>query len=134
LPPREGIEKLLEEAALQSDQDEIEDVRSSVSLMTVHAAKGLEFDCVFVTGLEQGLFPSIRQASEGERDEEEERRLFYVALTRAKRLLYLSYASERAKWGQRERTMPSEFFEDIDPRLTAPASLENTTEKTIELL
>ena len=65
LPPREGIEKLLEEAALQSDQDEIEDVRSSVSLMTVHAAKGLEFDCVFVTGLEQGLFPSIRQASEG---------------------------------------------------------------------
>jgi DNA helicase-2/ATP-dependent DNA helicase PcrA len=113
----EGIERLLEEAALQSEQDSIAESgeRAAVSLMTVHASKGLEFDVVFVTGLEQGLFPSTREAED--RDNEEERRLFYVAMTRARKRLFLSYAHERMKYGAREPALPSEFFEDIDDRL-----------------
>lgn len=122
--PPEGVERLLEEAALQSEQDELSrDERNSVSLMTVHASKGLEFNTVFVTGLEQGLFPSEREGG-GERDPEEERRLFYVALTRAKSRVFLSYASERMRWGSREYTLPSEFIADIDPRLLQPATFE----------
>lgn len=125
LPP-EGIEKILEEAALQGDQDEMDmpsgkkGEKDAVSLMTVHASKGLEFDTVFVTGLEQGLFPSIRM-DDTDRDPEEERRLFYVALTRAGKNLFLSYARERMRWGSREHTIPSEFLEDIDPRLLISA-------------
>lgn len=114
--PPSGIEKLLEEAALQSDQDELEEKQSAVSLMTVHASKGLEFDVVFVSGLEQGLFPAIRQ-NDASRDEEEERRLFYVALTRARTRLFLSFAHERMKYGSREFAVPSEFIDDIDARL-----------------
>ncbi len=112
--PPQGVERLLEEAALQSDQDELAEKRAAVSLMTVHASKGLEFDAVFVTGLEQGLFPSIRDDG---RDTEEERRLFYVAVTRARKLLFLTYAASRMKYGSREFTLPSEFLEDIDQRL-----------------
>ena len=114
--PVTGMEKLLEEAALQSDQDELEERQEQVSLMTVHASKGLEFDAVFITGLEQGLFPAIRQNDAG-RDEEEERRLFYVALTRARKRLYLSFGHERMKYGSREYAIPSEFIDDIDARL-----------------
>ncbi|MFA7309595.1 MAG: UvrD-helicase domain-containing protein [Candidatus Paceibacterota bacterium] len=113
--PPEGIERLLEEAALQSDQDELSEEKSAVALMTVHASKGLEFDAVFVTGLEQGLFPSTRE--DEKRDPEEDRRLFYVALTRARKRLFLSYASQRMKYGSREFTIPSEFIDDIDARL-----------------
>lgn len=137
LPP-EGIEKILEEAALQSDQDELDlpagrqEHQDAVSFMTVHAAKGLEFDAVFVTGLEQGLFPSIR-IGETDRDPEEERRLFYVALTRARKRLFLSCASERMRWGSRERTVPSEFLADIDPRLiVGPEAARIENERIIE--
>lgn len=114
----EGVEKLLEEAALQSDQDELTEEKAAVSLMTVHASKGLEFDAVFITGMEQGLFPSTRE--DEKRDPEEDRRLFYVALTRARKRLFLSYAAERMKYGSREYTVPSEFLEDIDQRLITP--------------
>lgn len=115
----DGIERLLEEAALQSEQDSLEghEERMGLSLMTVHASKGLEFDAVFITGLEQGLFPSLREG-DGTRDPEEERRLFYVAVTRARKRLFLSYAHERLKYGERERTLPSEFLADIDDRLS----------------
>jgi DNA helicase-2/ATP-dependent DNA helicase PcrA len=130
-PPPEGIEKLLEEAALQSEQDTLDENVQAVSLMTAHASKGLEFDAVFITGLEQGLFPSTRENVD--RDQEEERRLFYVALTRARKRLFLSYASDRMRYGERERTIPSEFLEDIDPRLMQSARLGQTTyeEETI---
>jgi len=121
--PPEGIERLLEEAALQSDQDELAEKRSELSLMTVHASKGLECDAVFVTGLEQGLFPSIRDDA---RDSEEERRLFYVAVTRARKLLFLTYAAQRMKYGSREFTMPSEFLEDIDTRLMTVLSRDTS--------
>ncbi len=117
--PPTGIERLLEEAALQSEQDELDINRDKggISLMTVHAAKGLEFDAVFVVGMEQGLFPSLR--NDESRDPEEERRLFYVALTRARKHLFLSYAYERTKYGTRESALPSEFLSDIDARLLA---------------
>ncbi len=131
--PIEGIERLLEEAALQSDQDQLEDKENAVSLMTVHASKGLEFDAVFITGLEQGLFPSIRE-NDATRDSEEERRLFYVALTRARKHLFLSHASERLRWGSREFTLRSEFIGDIDPRLiVSPEPAREEEEGTIEL-
>ena len=121
--PPMGTERLLEEAALQSDQDQLEDSLDAVSLMTVHASKGLEFEVVFITGLEQGLFPSIRMndpplsGESGGRDPEEERRLFYVALTRARERLYLVHARERMKYGSREYAVGSEFLDDIDARL-----------------
>lgn len=84
--------------------------------MTVHAAKGLEFDVVFVTGLEEGLFPH-RGFDETDRDEEEERRLFYVAVTRARQKLYLTYAQSRLVFGSRQVNLPSEFIFDIDEEL-----------------
>lgn len=129
--PPEGVERLIEEAALQSEQDQLEDRDNAVSLMTVHASKGLEFDAVFITGLEQGLFPSIRQ-DDSSRDPEEERRLFYVALTRARQRLFLSHASERMRWGSREYTLRSEFIGDIDPRLLTRPTPEDQDEQIIE--
>jgi DNA helicase-2/ATP-dependent DNA helicase PcrA len=116
MPSQEGIERLLEDAALMSDQDSLDKSTEAISLMTVHASKGLEFDAIIITGLEQGLFPSIRVNDES-RDPEEERRLFYVALTRARHTVYLTYANSRLKYGSREYATASEFIEDIDPRL-----------------
>ena len=114
LSPR-GAEALLEEAALQSDQDEMRENDDRVSLMTIHASKGLEFETVFLTGLEQGLFPSLH--IDETTDPEEERRLMYVALTRAMDRLFLTFARARLRFGSRERAVPSEFLADIDPRL-----------------
>jgi DNA helicase-2/ATP-dependent DNA helicase PcrA len=115
LPPGEAVERFLEDAALQSDQDEIKEERNAVRLMTVHAAKGLEFDYVFITGLEQDLFPHARQNDERKHadEAEEERRLFYVALTRAKKKVFLTYASVRTLFGSRQVSVPSEFIFDI---------------------
>ncbi|MSU55552.1 MAG: ATP-dependent DNA helicase PcrA [Candidatus Taylorbacteria bacterium] len=117
----EGIEKFIEEAALASDQDELTKNKSAVKLMTVHAAKGLEFEYVFITGLEDDLFPHKRLSAGkiDERQSEEERRLFYVALTRAKKKLYLSYASVRTIYGSKQINVPSEFVFDIDEELVS---------------
>jgi DNA helicase-2/ATP-dependent DNA helicase PcrA len=116
LPPQAGIERFLESAALSSDQDELKDETNAVRLMTVHAAKGLEFPTVFITGLEEGLFPYERdEGSEAER--EEERRLMYVALTRAKEKVFLSFASYRTVFGSKNATIPSQFFGDIPEEL-----------------
>jgi DNA helicase-2/ATP-dependent DNA helicase PcrA len=114
LSPEEGVEKFLTDAALQSDQDELLKDTNGVKLMTVHAAKGLEFDYVFITGLEERLFP-LERIGETVTDEEaeEERRLFYVALTRARKKVFLSYASTRTIYGRREFSVPSEFIFDI---------------------
>ncbi len=116
LPPEEAIEKLLGDAALASDQDSLMKSEYAVKLMTVHAAKGLEFPYVFVAGLEQDLFPHRRMGAGvvSKEDSEEERRLFYVAITRAKKKLYLSYASVRTIYGKRQVNAPSEFLSDID--------------------
>jgi len=112
LAGEEAVIKISEEAALMSDQDEIKEKENVVRLMTVHAAKGLEFEKVFITGLEQGLFPHDRLGEKRE-DQEEERRLFYVALTRAEKKLYLSYAASRTIFGKRQYNVPSEFITDI---------------------
>ena len=111
-----GMEKLLEDAVLMSDQDELAETGKGVKLMTVHASKGLEFDYVFVTGLEDGLFPHERGEAENMTPEEaeEERRLFYVAVTRARKKLFLSYVQVRTIFGSRQMTIPSEFVSDID--------------------
>ena len=87
-------------------------------LMTVHASKGLEFKYVFVTGLEQDLFPHARTGTGTKEDKEEERRLFYVALTRAEKKLYLTYASLRTIFGMKQVNTPSEFIYDIPAHLT----------------
>lgn len=115
--PPAGAERLLEDAALMGEQDSLEEGAKAVSLMTAHASKGLEFDAVFIAGVEQGLFPSTRETDT--RDPEEERRLFYVALTRARKEVYLAYAARRMRYGSREFCYPSEFLEDIDARLLA---------------
>ncbi|HEU0080770.1 MAG TPA: UvrD-helicase domain-containing protein [Candidatus Paceibacterota bacterium] len=113
--PGEGVSKLLEDAALATDQDEMEEDKPAARMMTVHASKGLEFEHVFITGLEQDLFPhrGMESSKREKRDEEEERRLYYVALTRAKKRLYLSHASMRTIFGSRQVTVPSEFVFDI---------------------
>lgn len=111
----EALEKFLEDAALASDQDELEKDNGGVKLMTVHASKGLEFDYVFITGLEEGLFPHERLNQSDDHDDEEERRLFYVALTRAGKKLYLSYATMRTVFGSQTMNMCSSFIHDIDP-------------------
>ncbi|OGH65404.1 MAG: hypothetical protein A3B83_04280 [Candidatus Magasanikbacteria bacterium RIFCSPHIGHO2_02_FULL_33_17] len=128
LPMPEGIEKLLENSALASDQDEIDqkNERSAVKLMTVHASKGLEFDYIFITGLEDSLFPSKRNNKQTDEEKEEERRLFYVALTRARKKIYLSYASIRMIFGSKQMNPPSEFIFDIKDNLIEDISNKRT--------
>ena len=113
----DGIENFLSEIALVSDQDAMKD-EERVRLMTVHASKGLEFETVFITGLEEGLFPSDkdRDSQVSTEKSEEERRLFYVAVTRAKKKLFLSYAQTRTIYGSRGVNIPSEFIFDIDEK------------------
>ena len=117
LPQGLGMEKLLEDASLASDQDTLMHKGKGVRLMTVHASKGLEFKYVFITGLEQDLFPHTNNGTKSKEDAEEERRLFYVALTRAEQKLHLSYASLRTIFGSRQVNMPSEFIFDIPDHL-----------------
>ncbi len=112
-----GLEKLLEDAALSSDQDTLMHKNKGVRMMTVHAAKGLEFKYVFITGLEQDLFPHARSNGASREDKEEERRLFYVALTRAEQKLYLSYAQLRTIFGMKQVNSPSMFLDDIPSHL-----------------
>jgi len=116
LPTDEAVPIMLSEIALASEQDSLEEKKPGVKLMTVHASKGLEFDTVFIVGLEDGLFPH-RGIGDSPKDEEEERRLFYVAVTRARKKLYLSYTESRLIFGSRQRNMPSEFIFDIDENL-----------------
>ncbi len=112
------LENYLEDVALLTDQDnEKEEDRDKVTLMTVHSAKGLEFKNVFIVGLEDHLFPSA-PATEKRTPEaiEEERRLFYVALTRARENVWFSHASQRYKWGKLDFCSPSRFLTEMDER------------------
>lgn len=112
----DGLEAFMESAALASDQDELKETTDAVRLMTVHAAKGLEFLHVFIVGLEDGLFPYERE-DDTENSKEEERRLMYVALTRAQKKVFLSYASYRTIFGSKNATLPSQFLSDIPQEL-----------------
>jgi DNA helicase-2/ATP-dependent DNA helicase PcrA len=114
-PDREdkSLGTFLQEVALLTDADEKKDEGDKITLMTVHAAKGLEFPLVYVAGMEEGLFPS--QMSMNSREEvEEERRLFYVAVTRSEKQLYLSYANTRFRFGDMNFCEPSRFLDEID--------------------
>ena len=116
LPPFRTLGEFMQEVALLTDADKDEkDNNNRVSLMTVHAAKGLEFPVVFISGLEENLFPSI-QSLDSRSELEEERRLFYVAITRAEEKLTLSYAETRFKWGNRTFCEPSRFIDEIDQK------------------
>lgn len=106
----ETLDEFLAEAVLMSSADE-ETAKNSVTLMTLHAAKGLEFPVVFIVGMEEGLFPSLRDDSE--ESVEEERRLAYVGMTRAKEKLFLTYASSRFAMGQRSYNLPSRFLTEL---------------------
>ncbi|MDY3784046.1 MAG: 3'-5' exonuclease [Candidatus Cryptobacteroides sp.] len=118
----------LENVSLLSNVDvtDEEDASNRISLMTVHSAKGLEFPYVFIVGLEENLFPSGGMVS-GAQDIEEERRLMYVAVTRAKKALALSYATSRMRNGKHESNPPSRFIRDIDPSyLELPADFHSS--------
>ena len=115
LSPDDALDRLLEETALVADQDAYEGEADAVTLITLHAAKGLEFPVVFIAGLEEGLFPHNR-ALDDEKELEEERRLAYVGITRAKRRLYLSHAWRRATWGGGGMSIPSRFLLEIPRR------------------
>jgi len=132
----DGIEKLLEDASLSSDQDSLMNKAKTggVRLMTVHASKGLEFKYVFVTGLEQDLFPHVRTGQGTKDDKEEERRLFYVALTRAEKKLFLTYASLRTIFGMKQVNNPSEFIYDIPTHLTEFKQSSSRSGETIVYL
>jgi DNA helicase-2/ATP-dependent DNA helicase PcrA len=109
------LQDYIENISLMTDADmEDEDDKNRVSLMTMHSAKGLEFKEVYLAGIEEGLFPS-QMAMNTEKELEEERRLFYVALTRAEEKATISYANNRYKWGVSNPARPSRFINDLDP-------------------
>lgn len=112
----DGLLAFLEEITLASDQDQLDETSNAVNMMTIHAAKGLEFDTVFIGGMEEGLFPHARSLFQPS-EMEEERRLCYVALTRAKRRAYFIYAEQRTVFGHTQITAPSRFLKDIPKEL-----------------
>jgi DNA helicase-2/ATP-dependent DNA helicase PcrA len=113
VPP---LEEYLQSISLYSEQDSLQEDRELVTLMTLHNAKGLEYDTVFIVGCEDGAFPHMRALEEG--GEEEERRLCYVGITRAERRLYMTWARERRLFGRSERNLPSRFIDELPPELT----------------
>ncbi|MCY1719820.1 exodeoxyribonuclease V subunit gamma [Prolixibacteraceae bacterium Z1-6] len=122
----EKLENYLEDVALLTDQDnEKDEDKNKVTLMTVHSAKGLEFKNVFVVGLEENLFPSQRQGESNTQEAlEEERRLFYVALTRAEDNACFSFANQRYRWGNLDFCTPSRFLEELDERYLDSSGVE----------
>ena len=110
---KNGLEDFLDDIALQQDRDEEDDSQGGVSLITLHAAKGLEFPAVYMVGVEEGILPHQRSLEEGTK--EEERRLFYVGMTRAMERLTMSYCVNRKKYGEVIRGEPSAFLEELDP-------------------
>lgn len=113
--PESSIDDYIQQISLISDIDEKDLSTNQVKLMTLHSAKGLEFPVVFIVGLEQGIFPLVRYGSNRD-DEEEERRLFYVGLTRAMDRVYLSYAKNRHRFGMDSYQLPSKFLSEIDKK------------------
>jgi DNA helicase-2/ATP-dependent DNA helicase PcrA len=113
VPP---LEEFLQQISLYTEQDGLREEESLITLMTLHNAKGLEYDTVFIVGCEDGAFPHMRALEEG--GEEEERRLCYVGITRARRRLYLTWARERRLFGRAERNLPSRFIDELPAELT----------------
>ena len=132
LTPDDALDRLLEETALVADQDAYEGEADAVTLITLHAAKGLEFPVVFIAGMEEGLFPHNR-ALDDEKELEEERRLAYVGITRAKRRLYLSHAWRRATWGGGGMSVPSRFLMEIPAELMVGPQLNRGAEYGLDM-
>ncbi|HEY8737434.1 MAG TPA: UvrD-helicase domain-containing protein [Candidatus Dormibacteraeota bacterium] len=116
LPPGEGLQAFLEDVALMSDVDSMDDQAQGMTLITLHMVKGLEFPVVFMLGMEEGLFPHSRSL-DSPAGLEEERRLAYVGMTRAKDRLYLFHTFRRHLWGSANLNLPSRFLADIPPEL-----------------
>src|SRR5690606_17227688 len=111
-----GLDIFMQDIALLTNEDNDKDPNAdTVSLMTIHSSKGLEFPYVHIVGLEENLFPSQRSLN-SRSDLEEERRLFYVALTRAEKNVYISYATSRYQWGTLNNCEPSRFIDELDPQ------------------
>ena len=131
------LTNFLEEMALVSDADSVEEGTNFVTLMTLHISKGLEFPVVFMVGMEEGLFPSSRSIDEADPESvEEERRLAYVGMTRARKKLFMTYARSRRVWGQEQMHPPSRFLKEIPEkfvyrksRSSRPAFLDRFQEK-----
>ena len=123
--PRENLAQFLDEVTLVSDQDTMEDATEKATLITLHAAKGLEFPVVFIVGMSENIFPH-RRVADDPNQMEEERRLAYVGMTRAKQRLYLVHAETRGQWGgPPQESAPSRFFLSIPAELmTSPYGLE----------
>jgi DNA helicase-2/ATP-dependent DNA helicase PcrA len=122
MPTDMALPALLEEVALVSDVDDLKETAEAPVLLTLHAAKGMEFAVVFITGMEEGLLPHSN-ALEDPESLEEERRLAYVGITRAQDRLYLVYAFRRTAWGRSDLAQPSRFLIDIPPALTTDKPL-----------
>jgi DNA helicase-2/ATP-dependent DNA helicase PcrA len=110
------LEEYLQQISLYTEQDGLSEEESLITLMTLHNAKGLEYDTVFIVGCEDGAFPHMRALEEG--GEEEERRLCYVGITRARQRLYMTWARERRLFGRAERNLPSRFVDELPAELT----------------
>lgn len=109
-----SLQNFLEEMALVSDADDVDENAEAITMMTLHISKGLEFPVVFISGMEEGLFPSARTFDSTDPDAvEEERRLAYVGMTRARERLYLTHARSRRVWGQEQHHSPSRFIDEI---------------------
>jgi DNA helicase II / ATP-dependent DNA helicase PcrA len=109
-----NLASFLQEISLITDADKYDENKPAVTLMTVHASKGLEFPVVFIVGLEENLFPMGARNGE-EANIEEERRLFYVAITRAQKHLFFSHSKMRFKFGEEQRQARSRFLNEVDP-------------------
>lgn len=112
------LSNYLEEMALAGDQDKTDNETNAITLMTLHISKGLEYPYVFIVGCEENLFPSLRGDDDNLDDLEEERRLAYVGMTRARKKLWLTYAKMRRVWGQEQMNQPSRFLKEIPKELT----------------
>jgi len=122
LDPEEALAAFLEKVSLVSDIDELDEKADAVTLITLHQAKGLEFPAVFIVGLEEGILPH-RKSFDNPEEMEEERRLCYVGITRAKKRLYLLRSYRRSLFGGSAANPPSRFLQDISPRLISPRGL-----------
>jgi DNA helicase-2/ATP-dependent DNA helicase PcrA len=111
-----GLGEFLERIALVNDSDQVSAAGGRVALMTLHTSKGLEYPVVFMAGMEEGLFPHMR-SQDNAREIEEERRLCYVGMTRARRLLYLTNTLSRELYGKRDDSRPSRFLREVDQDL-----------------
>lgn len=132
LPIDEGLTQFLEEVALISDADQVDTARDTVTLMTLHTAKGLEFKVVFMVGMEEGLFPHSRSMDDRE-SLAEERRLAYVGITRAKERLYLVHTFRRQQWGRTEMAEPSRFLNDVPSKLVKTVKTKEARQGTLNL-